>query len=468
MALSSVNRVDFGNYLGCTCWSQKARNFREGAGMKFEKPFLFLSALIASFVIASGVTTVSKPNNYSESYPVVVCPPTLNGLTSQISISSRKTQYQRLENRSSKTVPFKELRFPVTKDSLVISAEGTTPLIWQSRTGSWAGGTLCSGPNAAAWFVGGTANVTSRGRLILINSGLSDSIVDVQSYTENAKQPIKSVNLKSKSYIQLSLDSLAPGDKSLAVQVIPRSGRVNAFMIDEQGAGLKALGGDFVNSYPTASKEVVIPAIPNQLPKAGQKASASHTLRILTPGDVNTTFTLEVLSADGKFIPVGMSSRSIEAGVVSEFSFEPKISASAFAVRVTSAEPIVASVSSSVTISRHKDFVWSTATPPLTPMSIAVTGLSPLIAFAGESISVKVQAKLVNGKTVSASVAGSDIATWRAPANARSITILSSSKGVFAGALIASTNGYGFIPIVNGSALTRVEVPNSNIRVLNP
>jgi hypothetical protein len=46
--------------------------------------------------------------------------------------------------------------------------------------------------------------------------------------------------------------------------------------------------------------------------------------------------------------------------------------------------------------------------------------------------------------------------------------IISSSKGVFAGALIASSNGYGFIPIQNGSALTRVEVPNSNIRVLNP
>lgn len=436
--------------------------------MKFEKPFLFLSALIASFMIASGVSTVSKPSNYSESYPVVVCPPTLNGLTSQISISSRKTQYQRLENRSSKTLPFNALRFPVSKDSLVITAEGTTPLIWQSRAGSWAGGTLCSGPNASAWFVGGTANVTSRGRLILVNSGLSDAIVDIQSYTENAKQPVKSVNLKSKSYMQISIDSLAPGDRALAVQVSPRSGRVNAFMIDEQGAGLKALGGDFVNSYPSASKEVVIPAIPNQLPKEGQKSSASHTLRILTPGDVNTTFTLEVLSADGSFVPVGMSSRSIDAGVVSEFSLEPKISASAFAVRITSAEPIVASVSSSVTINKKKDFVWSTATPPLTPMSIAVTGLSPLIAFAGDSISVKVQAKLVNGKTVSKVIKGSDIATWRVPANSRSITIVSSSKGVFAGALIASSNGYGFIPIQNGSALTRVEVPNSNIRVLNP
>jgi Family of unknown function (DUF5719) len=436
--------------------------------MKFKKPLLYVAALVASFLIASGLTSVSKPSNYSESYPAVVCPPTLNGLTSQISISSRKTQYQRLENRSSKTLPFNALRFPVSKDSLVISAQGTTPLIWQSRTGSWAGGTLCSGPSAAAWFVGGTANVTTRGRLMLINSGLSDAIVDIQSYTENAKQPIKSVNLKSKSYMQLSIDSLAPGDKALAVQVTPRSGRVNAFMIDEQGAGLKALGGDFVNSYPMASKEVVIPAIPNQLPKKGQKASASHTLRILTPGEVNTTFTLEVLSADGSFVPVGMSSRSIDAGVVSEFSLEPKISASAFAVRITSAEPVVASVSSSVTISGHKDFVWSTATPPLTPMSIAVTGLSPLIAFAGDSISVKVQAKLINGKTVSKVIKGSDIATWRVPENSRSITIVSSSKGVFAGALIASSNGYGFIPIQNGSALTRVEVPNSNIRVLNP
>ena len=436
--------------------------------MKFEKPFLFLSALIASFMIASGVSTVSKPSNYSESYPVVVCPPTLNGLSSQISISSRKTQYQRLENRSSKTVPFKALRFPVSKDSLVITAEGTTPLIWQSRAGSWAGGTLCSGPNASAWFVGGTANVTSRGRLMLVNSGLSDAIVDIQSYTENAKQPVKSVNLKSKNYMQISLDSLAPGDKALAVQVVPRSGRVNAFMIDEQGAGLKALGGDFVNSYPNASKEIVIPAIPNQPPKKGQKSSASHTLRILTPGDVNTTFTLEVLSADGSFVPVGMSSRSIDAGVVSEFSLEPKISANAFAVRITSAEPIVASVSSSVVISGKKDFVWSTATPPLAPMSIAVTGLSPLIAFAGDSISVKVQAKLINGKAVSKVIKGSDSATWRVPENSRSITIISSSKGVFAGALIASSNGYGFIPIQNGSALTRVEVPNSNIRVLNP
>ena len=436
--------------------------------MKYKAPFSFIAALIACFLVASGLNVAVQSNSYSETYPAVVCPPTLNGLNSQISISSGKTQYQRLENRSSKTLPFKTLRFPVSKDSLVISAQGVTPVIWQSRSGSWAGGTICSGPVASQWFVGGSANVTTRGRLVLTNSGLSDAIVDIQSYSENGKQPIESVNLNSKSFMQLSLDSLAPGDKSLTIQVTSRSGRVNSFVIDEQGAGLRALGGDFVNSSTKPTTSIVIPAIPNQLPKKGQKTSSSHTLRILSPGDVDTNFTVEVLSADGRFTPVGLSSRRISAGVVSEFSLAPNISASAFAVRITSSDPVVAAISSSVTISGHKDFVWSTATPELVPLTIAITGLSPLIAFTGNSIAVRIESTLINGKKVRAVVKGTDIATWRAPANARSLTIISTSKKVFAGALVASSNGYGFFPIENGSRLTKVEIPNSNIRVLNP
>ena len=436
--------------------------------MKFKSSFILLLVLLLSFSTASILRVTSKGSGYSQSYPAVVCPPTLNGLSSQISISSRNTQYQRLENRSSKTIPFKSLRFSVVKDSLVVSAQGSTPVVWQSRPGSWAGGTICSGPASSQWFVGGSANVTTKGRLILANSGLSDAVVDIQSYSENGKQPLKSVNLKSRSYMQLSLDSLAPGDKSLVVQVVPRSGRINTFMIDEQGAGLRALGGDFVNPFATASKSLVIPAIPNQISTKGQKASSAHTLRILTPGEIDSNFTVELLTADGRFIPVGLSSRAIDAGVVSEFVLAPEISASSFAVRITSAEPIVASISSTVTVNGHKDFVWSTPTLPLTPLTLAITGLSPLIAFAGDSISVKVEAKLINGKTVTAFIKGSDIATWRVPANSRSITIVSTSKESYAGALVASANGYGFIPVQAGSVLTKVEIPNSNIRVLNP
>ena len=436
--------------------------------MSFNRPMKFIAALATAVSVASLLTVAVTTKNYSESYPAVVCPPTLPGLGSQISFSSKKTQFQRLQNRTSKTVPVKFLRLPVMKDSLVISSEGSTPVVWQSRTGSWAGGALCSGPQSSQWFVGASADITTKGKLIVINSGLSDAVVDIQAFTENGKQPLKPINVYSKSYMVIPVDSLAPGDKTLAVHVIPRSGRINAFMIDEQGKGLRALGGDFVNSAPSASKNLVIAAIPNQISKKPNKAAAAHTLRILAPGDVDANVTVEVLSADGVFVPVGLNSRSISAGIVTEIDFTPNITSSAFAVRISSNEPVIASVQSSVVISGRKDFVWSTPSPELTPLTIAVTGLTPLIAFAGTDINVALDVTLVNGKVIREQIKGSDIALWRAPVSARSFTITRASRSVFAGALVSSVNGYGFFPIAPGSQLTKIELPDSNIRVLNP
>ena len=427
-----------------------------------------VAALAISLTLSTLLTGTSQPTGFSEIYPAVVCPPTLNGLSSQISISSRKTQFQNLENRSTKTMPFNVLRYPVPKASLIVSATGVTPVVWQSRTRSWAGGTICSGPAASQWFVGASSDVRSRGRLIIINSGLSDAIVDVQAFSENGKQPVKSLELKSKSFSVLSLDSLATGDQKLAVHVVPRSGRVNSFMIDELGAGLQTLGGDFVNPMASESKLLIIPAIPNQLSRKGVKAAGAHTLRILSVSETDAYFTLEVLSADGSFVPVGFNSRKIASGIVTEFALSPKISASAFAVRITSDEPMVASISSTVNIAGRKDFVWSVPTPALVPMAIALTGLSPLIAFAGDVIKVKMQITFVNGKTSSVSIVGTDIATYRVPPAARAVSILKISSNTYAGALVASANGYGYIPITPGSLLTKVEIPRSNIRVLIP
>ena len=430
-----------------------------------------LSALLAlglSFTLAILLTTTVDSSVYSQSYPAVVCPPTMSGLSSQISVSSRKTQFQRLENRSTKTIPFNALRLQVSKDSLVISAKGVTPVVWQSRSGSWAGGAICSGPASSQWFVGGSSDITSRGRLIVINSGLSEAIVDVQTYSENGKQPLLSLNLKPKSYSLVNLDALATGDKSLTVHVLPRSGRINAFMIDELGSGLRALGGDLVNPITAASKTLVIPAIPNQLPKKGKKSTAPKTLRILAPSDVDATFTLELLSADGSFVPVGFNSRSISAGVVSEFTLSPKISATVFAARIKSNEPVVAAILSQAKIKERTDFLWSTPTPALVPMAIAITGLVPTIVFTSDAIAVKVEVTFINGKKTLATIKGSDIATWRVPKATRSISIMQTSAETHAGALIASDNGYGYIPITPGSLLTRVEIPHSNIRVLNP
>ena len=436
--------------------------------MKFSRPLQFLAGLLVALTVATLLDVTSTSKNYSESFPAVVCPPTLSGLASQVSFSSKKTQFQRLQERSTKTTPVKSLRLPVIKDSLVIDANGSTPVVWQSRSGSWAGGTLCSGPAASQWFVGASANLTARGRLIIVNSGLSNAVVDVQAFTENGKQPLKTLTVASKDIVNLSVVSLAPGDKALALHVIPRSGRINSFVIDEQVKGLKSLGGDFVNPIDSAAKDFVIPAIPNQVAKKGGKPASAHTVRIVTPGEVDANVTIEVLSADGVFIPVGFNSRSISAGIVTEFSLKPNISAKTFALRIKSSEPIVVSVKSSVVVSGQSDFVWTTPAPALVPLEIAITGLTPQIVFAGNKISVALEVTLINGDVIRRSITGSDVATWRAPANARSFSIKQTSNSTYAGALVSSANGFGYFPIQPGSVLTKIEKPASNIRVLNP
>ena len=433
-----------------------------------KRPLIQISILALAVASASFVNGSAVNRNFSESYPSVVCPPTMKGLNSQVSVASSKVQFQNLENRSSKTVPFKSSRYTLTGSAVVIDAKGITPVVWQSKARGWAGGVICAGPASTQWFVGGSSDVTTRGHLLIANSGLSDAIIDIGTFSENGKQPIKSLTLKSKSSTQISLDTLAPGDHLLAVQVTPRSGRVNSFMIDEQGAGLRSLGGDFVNAYSSPALDIYIPAVPHQILGNSKKTNTTHTLRILAPGAVDTTFNAEILTTDGRFIPVKLSSRSIQAGRVSEFAFAPDISAKIFAVHVSAQEPVVASIATSITSNGHKDLLWSTGSPALSPMSMAIGGLTPVFAFSGDSISVRITVTFASGKKVSTRLKGTDLVTWRAPDNSRIITIDSTNKKTFAAAIITAADGSGFIPVQPGSALARVEVPNSNIRVLNP
>jgi hypothetical protein len=436
--------------------------------MKLTRPLQFIAMFLVVFGLANLVDATTSSKSYTESFPAVVCPPTLAGLSSQISLGSTKTLFQRLQDKSAKTSAVKLLRLPVIADSLLVSSEATTPVVWQSRAGRWGGAAVCIGPVVSQWFVGASADVTTRARLVVINSGLSDSIVDIQAFSENGKQQLQTVTVKAKNYLVIAVDSFAPGDQALALLVEPQSGRVNSFMIDEQGQGLRSIGGDLVNSVSSASKSITIPAIPIQKPARGQANSQGHTIRVLAPGQVDADITVEVLSADGVFIPVGLNSRLISAGQVSEFVLKPEVSAEAFAIRITATEPIVAAVKSRITASGKSDYVWSTPAPELSESTMAITGLSPLIVFAGEQINVSIDLTLVNGKTVTKTVVGNDIATWRPPSSARTLTITKVKKGSFAGALVTSVNGIGYFPFAIGSELAKIEIPDSNIQVLNP
>jgi hypothetical protein len=424
-----------------------------------------LAAITAVVLFSNVISFTAKNNRYSESYPAVVCPPSLTGQTSAISLASPKTQVRKT---GTSTMAFKDARarrYVGSTEATVIDAQEITPISWQVNTGTWAGAITCIAPITSQWFVGGAADITAKGSLILVNSGLGKALVAVTVFTENGEQAQQLFAVKANSIMSMPLSTLAPGSKSLAIHVVPQTGRVNAFVTDERGRGLQALGGDTVNSAADPAKEIVIPAIPQQ---TGRNTSLPHTLRILIPGEVGSQIGVVITSTDGTFSPTGIDGATIPAGKVVDIPLNVVMPSGKFALHITSERPLVASVFTKTNSQQKSDFLWSTAVPALTTGTYSVTGLAPLLVFTGEQISVDLDLTSIKGKKQSVTVSGDQIATFQVSDRMRTFTITKVSSKVYGAALITSKSGFGYAPLVTGSVLTRTSIPRSNIRVLIP
>lgn len=437
--------------------------------MRIQRPTFIAISTIAVVIVANGLNVGLSSSKFSTNFPAVVCPPTPPNLTNAISLPSSKTQLRLTGTKSLSFIPSQTLRYVQVKASAIVESQGSTPIVWQIRKGVWAGATICSSLQNEQWFVGGAADVTSKGRIMLVNSGLSSAIVDLKVWNEISSQPTKSISLKANSSTEVSLVSLSPGSREVVVQAITRSGRVTSYMIDERGRGLKALGGDIINFAPSARKDIHIPAIPHTVRKVnGKSVELPHSLRILVPGELDAQVTVNVLSTDGSFIPSGFENKLIKAGSVVTLELKPNLPASKFGIHIASDEPIVASVLSPTIAEGQSDFIWSTSAPELTQTTFATSGLSPQLVFIGGAIDIDMELFFNNGKRKVISIRGDEIATVQIPEGVRSFKFIKVSKATFGAGLIATKSGYGYFPLAPGSVLTKSSVPLSNIRVLTP
>lgn len=433
--------------------------------MKFKKGAVLAAVIVTVVLVANLFDANTSSRRYSASFPAVVCPPNPAGVITVTSVSSKKTPFYRIGNKSTNLVNINSLRYSSVSDPILLQSEGLTPVSFQSRTGVWAGSVLCTAPSTSQWFVGGTSDVTSKGVIYIVNSGLSVSIADVFTWSENGEQAVKTFSLKPNSIGSVKLDSLAPGDSNIIVRVVARSGRINSYLVDERVTGLQKLGGDSVNAISDPARNFVITGIPQQLVK---NKAPNHYLRLFVPGVADANFTLELLSSNGRFIPIGFNERKLASGKVVELKLKPEVAKGAFAIKLTSDQPLVAAIRSRATSNGNSDFVWSTPSPALTPLRIAIGGISPRIIFAGDAIAVDLRVEFSNGKVKEQSITGSDLVSWQVPDNTIAITVLNAGKENYAGALVAAKSGYAFFPIASGAELTKVAIPSSNIRVLNP
>ncbi len=437
--------------------------------MRIQRPVWIVSILTAVILLANTISFSTSQSKYSTNYPAVVCPPTPKDLTTAISLASTKTPIRATGTKSPSFIPSQSLRYNQTKAPIIVKSQGTTPVVWQIRNGVWAGATICSSVQSEQWFVGGAADVTSKGRLLMVNSGLSAAIVDVEIWSEVGPQISNSFTLKANSYQEVSLNSLAPGSKAIVLHAITRSGRVTNYVIDERGRGLRALGGDLVNFAPRAAKEIYIPAIAHTVQNnRGRQAALSHTLRVLVPGEVDANITVKIFSTDGSFIPAGFENRVIKKGSVISLPLSPQLPQSKFGVQISSDEPILAAVYSPTIAEGKSDFIWSTATPELSEISLSVAGLAPQLVFIGKKISISGEFFFGNGKRKEFLLNGADIASLKVADGVRSITFTKVGSGIYGAGLVSTRSGYGYFPLTPGSVLTKSSIPISNIRVLTP
>ena len=405
----------------------------------------------------------------TSSYPATVCPAIGNKVSSIAALTSSKIDRRLIDGVSKRLNPGKGNVIPLKNASLLVEGNPGTSLTFANN--GWKSVVPCSVSNGEQWFVGGSGGLTSKSFLYIVNSGFSESAVDLEIFTLNGPIESKLVTVPQNSTKKIAIDSLVPGEESIALAVKTRSGRVSSYLFDERKKGLKALGADFVAPVGQARKQVVIPAISGLFGKLSQNTnSVSHTLRLLVPSSIDANVDISVNSDDGKFIPVGLSQLNIKSQRVFNVPLAFAPTNQPFSLIIESDQPILASVLSNFSYGKSYEIAWATGADELSKWSVNLTGSKPTLTFVGERIDIQISATGTNGKKFEKKLTGSNFLVWRAPVGLNKLEVLANRNGISGGVIFlpeAGGIGSSYIPMNNGANLETASEPVSDARVIS-
>jgi len=421
----------------------------------------FALSIITIFTINpdnSGVRTVNT-------YPATVCPANLSSGTSTSVLPSSNILVRQIPTKKNQLKKAKT-SFYLSKAPLLVDGSSESSInVTRSKSGSLAT-VVCSISSGDQWFVGGSGALTSKASIEIINSGLSTSVVDLVVYTSNSVSSIISKRVNKNSSKRIYLDTLAPGEDSVVIRAITRSGRVTTFLYDQRQQGITALGADFVSQGADPANRVVIPAISN-LELAGK--GGSQILRILVPGKVSANVSAKLFSSDGSFVPLGLDNLNIVAGKVTDLNFKPVLQSKNFSLIVTSDRPIVAAVKSTRSRNGRNDFTWSTSTREFKYLAFNFAGLKPQVLFQGKNLEVDVQwvgkNRKLYSKTIRSAV-GDDWASWSPKSGVLQARFSTTGNQIYGGVIFDEKSGISYLPLAAGAQLESTAVPNSDARVI--
>ena len=223
--------------------------------------------------------------------------------------------------------------------------------------------------------------------------------------------------------------------------------------------------GDFVAPSSAVARELIIPGLPI---KIGDNSKVEHFIRLMTPGKIDATASVEVISPEGVFIPVGFSNFSLKPEEVRDINLSGvDLGKKTFALKIVASEPIVASVFTEVKRGSLSDFMWSTPAQSFGTVSVNLYGLEPTFSFVSERIQIDITWRDNRGKSGVKTLIGQEIVNWKVPANTRLMTVTNRSGSVGAMSWVTA-DGVTHLPIALSTNLESATKPIADIAVIQP
>lgn len=440
--------------------------------MKFKIISLRQRALIVVLVLLALLTYFAPEKSQqvvlTSTYPATVCPAIDNKVSSIAALTNSKVKRRLIDGNSKKLNPGRSSAIVLSKNALLVEGNSGTALTFANN--GWKSVVPCSVSNGQQWFIGGSGTLTSKSVLYVVNSGFSESVVDVELFTPNGPIEPKSVTIPQNSTKKLSLDSLVPGEDTIAIGVKTVSGRVSSYLFDERKKGLKSLGADFVAPVGTSSKKLTIAAISGLTGNLiNNNNSVAHSLRLLVPGSIDANVDITINSKDGIFVPVGLSQLKVKSQRVINIPLTFTPTHQYFSIIIDSDKPILASVLSNFIYGKSSEIAWATGADSLSKWSANLTGSKPILTFSGKQIKVFISATGANGKKISENISGSNFAIWKAPIGLNRLQVTAKGKGVTGGVIFmpeVGSIGSSYIPMNNGANLETAAEPIADASVI--
>jgi hypothetical protein len=197
----------------------------------------------------------------------------------------------------------------------------------------------CTTPSAEFWFAGASSGPDRRDVLVLTNLDDSNASVDVTFLGSAGALDAtagRGIVVRAHSQTEVFLRTVAPSQRELALRVASTGGRVSAAVRDNVTSESQPAGVDWLQPSAEPSRTVIVPGV---APGPGQRV-----LTVANPGDLQTTVSVTVLGARGRYKPAGHATVSVPAGGVRSVRLDEEIDGEPAAIMLGADQPVFAAM----------------------------------------------------------------------------------------------------------------------------